>query len=338
MGKIWKGKIMKTLKMQKKGFAFLLLLVFLAFGIGMPGKALAASEKAKTSENTTVSKKKPENGWYTFPSGRKRYYKNGKYLTGLKTIGKKTYLFNKKGIMLTGTKKIKNKVYYLNKKGVLMGKKLGKRYYDRNGKCLTGLQTKGGKTYLFSKKGIMLTGVVKRKNKTYYLDDKGVLQVKKLGNKYYDGKGKRMSQTATQNFITLEKAKEIVGQITNSSMTDAQKMKICFDWVIRKPYATRRVFSNVEGWPAVYAQDHFTYGSGNCFSDAAAFAYLAKAIGYENVNVCVDCDGRGGRGHSWAEVNGLCYDPLFAEAKNYAQYFGTRYGVYPLSAILRIPI
>ena len=105
-----------------------------------------------------------------------------------------------------------------------------------------------------------------------------------------------MSKTDAQDFQTLLTAKSIVKQITNSRMSQAEKLKKCFDWVISKPYVTRRTFANTAGWPALYANDHFLLGGGNCFADAAAFAYLAKALGYKKVYVCVDCDGSGGRG------------------------------------------
>lgn len=82
-------------------------------------------------------------------------------------------------------------------------------------------------------------------------------------------------------------------------MTQEQKLKACFDWVIKKPYVMRRKFVNEPGWPALYANDHFLLGGGNCESDACAFAYLAKAIGYTNIYVCTDSDGTWGLAHSW---------------------------------------
>ena len=41
----------------------------------------------------------------------------------------------------------------------------------------------------------------------------------------------------------------------------------------------------------------FVDGAGNCFSYGAAFAYMAKAIGYKNVYCC------NSGGHGWAEVD-----------------------------------
>lgn len=102
---------------------------------------------------------------------------------------------------------------------------------------------------------------------------------------------------------------------------------------------TWRKFENTPGWPALYANDHFIRGRGNCHADASAFAYLAKALGYTNVYVCTDADGTTwDTPHSWTEINGLVYDPLFAEAKNYSRYYGVSYRTYELSAVLHIAI
>lgn len=62
----------------------------------------------------------------------------------------------------------------------------------------------------------------------------------------------------------------------------------------------------------IYANDMYLRGYGNCFSFASAFAYLAKAIGYENVYCC------NSGGHGWAEINGLIYD--LEQSKNHSNY------------------
>lgn len=178
------------------------------------------------------------------------------------------------------------------------------------------------------------------KGKTYIYT---VRSYTKTGNTFgsYDTKGltaRALTAAGIADEQATKNAEKIVAQVTNNGMSQAQKLKACFDWVISKPYVTRRTFSNFEGWPAVFANDHFVLGGGNCHSDAAAFAYLAKVLGYTNVYVCTDADGRNGAGHSWTEINGLVYDPLFAEAKNYYGYFGVGYGSYKLHPILHIRI
>lgn len=314
------------------------------------------------SPTPSVIPEKPKNGWNTMENGHKKYYRQGRFLTGLASINGKQYLFDKNGYLLQNawgtagkntyrTNKsgvimknklitVDKKVYYMNKKGVMTkgwkNFKAGKSYFDSKGARVTGLKKIGKKRYYFNKKGIMQTGTKKVKSTTYYLNEKGVLQVRKEGSKYYQANGKEMPKVEAQDFETLQTAKGIVTKITTKNMTKAQKFKKCFDWVISKPYITYRRFSNFSGWPAVYANDHFIRKGGNCQSDAAAFAYLAKALGYTKVYVCTDSNGNSGLAHSWAEINGRVYDPLFAEAKNYSNNFGAPYGVYPLHPILHI--
>ncbi|MDO4277100.1 MAG: hypothetical protein Q4D16_25855 [Eubacteriales bacterium] len=319
-----------------------------------------------TPADTPADPPEPEigDGWHTLENGAVRYYHGGKFVTGFQTIGKAMYYFDQQGYLLKnswitlGSKKyrtdkkgivlkdrlvnISKKTYYFRPDGTMLKGwkkfKNGKSYFASNGARVTGLKKIGKKSYYFNSKGIMQTGVKKVKNTTYYLNDKGELEARKVNTKYYDGNGKAMNKVKSQDFETLQRAKIISAKITTSKMTKKEKLKKCFDWVISKPYVTRRVFSNFEGWPAVYANDHFVLGGGNCFADAAAFAYLAKSIGYTGIYVCVDSDGRGGQGHSWAEIGGLVYDPLFAEAKNYSRNYGVAYGVYPLHPILHIAV
>lgn len=314
------------------------------------------------SGDTEPSIPEVKDGWHTLEDGHVQYFTGGKYITGFGQIGGKTYYFDNQGYLLknswvnAGGKKyrtdkkgvvikdklltVSKKVYYFRADGSMLKGwkkfKNGSSYFGSNGARVTGLKKIGKKSYYFNAKGIMQTGEVKVKNTTYYLDAKGVLEARKVNTRYYDGSGKAMSKVKAQDFETLQRAKGILAKVTTARMTKKEKLKKCFDWVISKPYVTRRVFSNFDGWPAVYANDHFVLGGGNCFADASAFAYLAKALGYTKVYVCVDSSGR--NGHSWAEVDGLVYDPLFAEAKSYSGNYGVPYGVYRLSPILHIKV
>lgn len=307
-------------------------------------------------------------GWHKESNGKYYYYKNGKIAKGFVKIKNKTCYFDRKGklvknawVFANGKKyradkygtikkncfiKVNGKYYSLKADGsVRKGWQkfsYGTSYFGSDGALRKGVQVIGKKTYLFSDRGILLTGTQKKGNTTYYLTDRGSMEAKKVTrgsvNTYYDSEGKKMSAVKAQDFETLQTAKGIVKQITNSGMSQEQKLKTCFDWVIKKPYVTRRTFSNFDGWPAVYANDHFLLGGGNCQSDAAAFAYMAKAMGYTEVYVCVDSDGTRGLGHSWAEINGRVFDPLFAEAKNYNRYYNTTYSTYELRPILHVKI
>lgn len=210
-----------------------------------------------------------------------------------------------------------------------------KRYYI-NGKKASGLIKLKKKTYYF-KKGIPQTGEVKLgKKKYYYFDDKGVLEGYKIKSKYYKPNGKKMDSIKARDFEALQNARKTISQITGSGMSKSEKLETCFRWIMNNPYTAFRPFSNQTHWPSLFANDHFKNGRGDCISDASAFAYMAKALGYKNVYVCADSSNNSA--HSWAEINGRVYDPLFAQVKGYSRNYGSSYATYGLYYELHVKI
>ena len=101
----------------------------------------------------------------------------------------------------------------------------------------------------------------------------------------------------------LKKAKDYVAAITNDSMTQEQKLRICFDsFKTKLEKSPWRPGYKGQGWAEIYANSFFDLQYGDCISYAAAFAYMAKALGYTNVYGC-------NTGHAWVEIDGLIYDP-----------------------------
>ena len=281
----------------------------------------------ETPTATPTPKPEVKNGWYNYGTKNKKYFRNGTYLTGMRNIHGDIYYFSPKGFMKTGWIKYNNKKYY----------------FGTDGKRCSGVQKISGKYYYFNEKGVLQTKTVTSGKNTYYCTEKGILEAQKKGNTLYYANGKKMESTKAYEYETLQSAKKIVSQITTTNMSTSQKFQTCFNWVIKHNYATKRIFMNQTAWPALYANDYLadvnTVGhGGNCFSDACAFAYLAKALGYKNVYVCVDTNKLGGSGHCWAEINGLVYDPLFAEAKSYSKYFGATYSTFGLTAIRKVAV
>lgn len=274
---------MEAIYMKKK--KTLILLFTTAVLTLTPTSAFAAETAvSQTTQVVTTAPAAPtpapkKQGWETIKGGKKRYYKDGKRLTGFQKIGKNYFYFNANGTML------KNKTV---KRGT--------------------------------------------KNFTYFIDKKGHVIGKKKGSTYYNANGKKMSQAQIADL----RSKQIVAEITNSRMSKSQKLRTCFNWVMKKYYYTwRRFDQGGKNWPAVNANDHFLRGRGDCIADASAFAYLAKAIGYKKVYVCADAKQSDNNAHAWAEINGYVYDPLFAEAKSYSRYYGVPRRSYELSAVLR---
>lgn len=276
---------------------------------------------------TPTPKPELKNGWATLQDGiRKRYYKNGKYLKGMQTIKGKTYYFlPNNGTMATGWKTINNKKYYFGTNGV-----------RREGLCRI-----NAKYYLFDKNGVQKTGsTVKMNGRTYYLNSDGICEAKKIGSSstLYKPNGQQMTKGQVMEYDTLKTARKIAAQITNDRMSKSEKLYACFKWVMAKNYRIHRVFSYQEGWAALFANDHFKTGTGDCVSDACAFAFLAKAIGYTNVYVGMDSATDFKNTHTWTEINGLVYDPLFAQAKSFSRNYGVGYRTYGLWAMKKYRI
>ncbi len=245
------------------------------------------------------------------------YYFNsdGTAQTGWKTIeGRGVYYFAEsgasKGILQTGLQTIDGKTYYFGESGAARGV------------MQTGWKTINGKKYYFiesgDSKGTAQTGWIKSGVYYYYFNEAGDMDP----NKTVDNK-RSGDATGTALQKTERRAEAIVSQITTPTMTKEQKLKVCFDFVMK--YTGRRPRTPHycgNDWPVVYANDMFIDGSGNCFSYAAAFAFLAKACGYEEVYAC------NSTGHGWTEINGLIYDPEEYRNTKY-KYYGTSYSRVP---------
>ena len=120
----------------------------------------------------------------------------------------------------------------------------------------------------------------------------------------------------------MVKAYNYVNSITNAAMTDEQKLRTCFDSFINfhEILVYFPVYSSPD-WPQVYANHFFDTWSGDCLTYAAAFAYMAKAIGYDDVYAL------NSTGHGWAEINGLIYDPEYS--LHASDLYGTPYYAVP---------
>lgn len=190
-----------------------------------------------------------------------------------------------------------------------------------------------GKVYYCNAWGMVLKGWISYEGHYYFLDRKtGALK----GRGSVDGvllspNGAAKADAADlQKIQSMMRARTALIHLLSPTDSDAVKLKKSFDYIITFPYRRWRLLKpimNSKGWESVFADDIFLRQSGCCVSDACAFAFMAKEIGYENVYVCDDT------GHAWAEINGLVYDPLFAEAKNYAAYYGCSYRTYGLHPV-----
>ena len=220
-----------------------------------------------------------------------KYYCNGSLANGTFTIGNSKYTFNN-GVFRAGLQTINGNKYYYNSSGVLQkngivgSDKDGYYYADKNGK----------------------------------IDFNYCNAITQNGYDWNVIQGKA-TKAKTESDKTLFRALKTVGKITDSSMTKSQKLKVCFDYV-KGAYIElnpRIPHYNGNDWPIIYANDMFIDGAGNCFSYGAAFAYMAKGIGYTEVYCCHS------GGHGWAEIDGLVYDPEWSRHHFKYSYYALSY-------------
>ena len=247
-------------------------------------------------------------------------YLKGKAYSGYYMGRQKKIYHVKKGILtpVTGTLKAKTKYYDYRKSKT---QKLSKQTLYVKGKPYTGYYLNSKNKMYRAEKGtpaLVNTGL-NAGTRYYSSHAKKTLRLKTL-TVYVNGKP--MEGMSPESLATLQRAQAVVASITNSSMTKKQKLRTCFEFVKTYQGMARPRIPNYTGmdWPVVYANDMFLNdGKGNCFSYAAAFAYMAKAIGYEEVYCCSS------GGHGWAEIGGLIYDPERNKFDPSYGYFGFSY-------------
>ena len=131
---------------------------------------------------------------------------------------------------------------------------------------------------------------------------------------------KKIEEAAAESLYI--RARAYVESITNNAMTKEQKLRVCFDSFRGKNEHQLWIpLYRGTDWPQRYANYYFDTMGGDCVAFGAAFAYMAKVIGYEDVYTL------NSGGHGWAEVNGLIYDPEVSLHGSW--YYGLPYSSVP---------
>lgn len=273
---------------------------------GVKAKGLKTIEKGKYYFDANGVMK---TGWQTI-GGAKYYFdtKSGKALTGWKTISKYKYYFTSDAKMATGWKKIGSGRYYFlsNGKRVSGWKTISgsKYYFTSDGRVTIGWKTIKGARYYFDSLGRMAKGFKKIGKLTYYFSSAGKLQKNtivgssKTGYYYVDSTGVRITTPE------IKKAVAFVRKYTKSGWSKSKKLKACYD-ALWKKYSYKRYKDSptAKKMPA-YANNMFSQKKGNCYRYAAAYAYIARVLGYDSRVVAgkISCLHGGMTPHGWAEI------------------------------------
>ena len=192
----------------------------------------------------------------------------------------------------------------------------GRKYFGYEDGSLSKNETKTvkDKTFIFGSDCVGRTnGIIKDGNKYVYIKngkkDNTVCMAAKQDGVEWNVINGVATKVVSEKDKTLNRALKLVPKITSESMTKKQKLKACFDYIVKNvDYKNERIphYRGMD-WPVVYANDILKGGmKGNCFSYASAFAFLARAIGYENIYLYNNDS------HGWVMLNNRYYDPTRA--------------------------
>jgi len=229
-------------------------------------------------------------------------------------------------------------------------------HFDSEGNLQTGMVTIGSNTYYFDANGTMVTDAFRTVGEDlYYFTSDGSMAKNTTVDGNTIGEDGRVVKEGTTE-VTEEAGSAgvairgdrtaiyntcmaIIAGVTTPDMTNEQKLRACYDWVM--DYTSyKRTYETPEGdWTANYAMDVYTTGKGNCYRYAAAFAYLAKALGYEaKIDTGRIQAARGGTTpHGWCEVKvgdtWYLFDPDMEDAKHVRSYYKLTYAEYPVKPL-----
>ncbi len=151
----------------------------------------------------------------------------------------------------------------------------------------------------------------------------------------YGVKWKMEDGTIVEPDSDIKKAvASILEASTNENMTQVSQLESSFDQLVSQVSYERKLDVPIGDWTQAYALDTILSGSANCYGYAAAFAYIAKGLGFDS-RVCsgtVKSSLGGQTGHAWTEVKvadkWYIFDAEMQDAKG-GGYYKQTYDSYP---------
>ena len=205
------------------------------------------------------------------------YYKGKMVKNKWKRYNGYKYYFGANGNAVRGGQRINNVVYVFDEKGRLFENKQNK--IVKSGSNIYHIRTEHGRASI---------GYFIYKNNLYYADPKGRLYQKKSrqnGQLYFTNSG---AARKDYNALLKMRVMQIVSSITNSGMSQSQKLYACWKYVVYGGFYYGGPDPNIyqSGWARSEALRMFRTGYGNCYGFSCIFAALAREIGYTPYMIC----------------------------------------------------
>lgn len=284
------------------------------------GEENRSEEEKQTKEESRSEEEKVqtalENGLKK-KNGSLYYYRDGKPVKkSLVHCAKGVYYFDKKGQAVRKKwKTIEGKKYYFRKNGkAAVGRcRIQKKYYffkdDGSLYASSGLKVvKMGKArYCIGKNGQAAPGWHYIGEKVYYAEKTGACAAgKKVDYIAFTSKGYAKN---TDQALAKILAREFIDAHCDPSMSDAQKFKACFHYIIAYTNfvgSWRPERFEEKGWQYRAAVSMFqTDLVGSCYGVGSAIAAVAKELGYQPYVITVTA------GHCFVMIDGRYYDNMY---------------------------
>ncbi len=187
-------------------------------------------------------------------------------------------------------------------------------YKGEDGALVTGLNEIDGKKCLFDDNGFQLHGWRKVDDKFYHFryanEAEGYADADTTINGIrIDENGEAIvdSDAVRAKAETMACYSEWADEFIRPSMTWRQKLYACLFELRKFPYrAEGEDVLSIDNWDVICARELYLRKDkeryANCYRFAAGFAYMANAIGYENIKTCAMW------GHGWTMINGNIFD------------------------------
>lgn len=218
---------------------------------------------------------------------------------------------------------------------------LGLIYYvNKDGYIQVGLTKVDGKSYFLNADGTMTKGWLAIGDGIYFFKEDGTMAANEaIGQYEFARDGKLITATnPVSEVATLVSG--VISSVTTQNMTADQKLQACYQYMLDH-CSYKRTYDTPSGdWTGTYATEILSTGQGNCYRYAAAFAYLAKGLGFESRVITGQISARKGgtTPHAWTEVKigdtWYIFDSEMQDAKNKDYYWKT-YSNYPTKPLIK---
>lgn len=207
-------------------------------------------------------------------------------------------------------------------------------YLNEDGYIQVGFTQIDGKTYYLYPEGYKAVGWLFEEDGRYFFYNDGTMAVDTTVGSYQIGAdGRAVCESELAKLVD-----SIIAEVTTEDMTGDQMLRACYKYVMKHTSYEREYGAPSGDWTGQYAMETLSSGKGNCYRYAAAFAYLAKGLGYETKVVTGSIKAaRGGlTPHGWVEIligdQWYVFDAEMQDAKDYDMYCKT-YKTYPVKPL-----